>query len=82
MSYWLSRKSTGDILGSLGVSQLEYLEERFHQLADENEQPFVSTDRTKENGQMDALRGVSAEMRRLSALAEKVLFGGTVPEKI
>ena len=85
MSFWLSRKSTGDILGSLGVSQLEYLEERFHQIADEadeNDPAFVSTDRAKENGQVDALRGVSAEMRRLSALAEKVLFGGTVPEKI
>ena len=82
MSYWLSRKSTGDILGSLGVSQLEYLEERFHQLADENDSAFASKYRTKENGKLDALRGVSAEMRRLSALAEKVLFGGTVPEKI
>ena len=79
--FWLSQKSTSDVLGVLNVSQWKDLEEKFHQLAGDpkTDSSFQSDSPASRT---ETLSGVIAEIQRLQILAENVLFGSVIPEKI
>ncbi len=79
--FWLNLKSTADILGVLNVSQWKDLEEKFHRLADD---PGSLPPATAEKGplRVETMAGVVAEMQRFQTLAENVLFGSVIPEKL
>ena len=79
--FWLQQKSTSDLLGALNVSQWRELEEKFHHLTTGSEASLPDSTRPVKN-RVESLKGVQAEMQRLQVLAENVLFGSVIPEKI
>ncbi|OOH75064.1 hypothetical protein BOX30_08250 [Leptospirillum ferriphilum] len=81
LQFWLQQKSTVDLLGALNVSQWRELEERFHRLTDVSE-PFVTDSPRPVKNRVESVKGVLAEMQRLQHLAENVLFGSVIPQKI